>query len=45
MEEIFRKADKLLGIIGIIEGGKNVMNLRYSDDKALEAESEETLQL
>ena len=40
-EEIFRKADNLPGIK---IGGKNFTNLRYADDTALIAESEETLQ-
>ena len=40
-EEIFRKADKLPGIN---IGGKNFTNLRYADDTALVAETEEALQ-
>ena len=40
-EEIFRKADELPGIN---IGGHNVTNLRYADDTALLAESEEKLQ-
>ena len=40
-EDIFEKADELPGVV---IGGKNITNLRYADDTALVAESEEKLQ-